>query len=117
MNLEGIAARDEGMRRVEEHATDDPKRAAKWAIGEVAKQSTGEWTTDAVLTMLEEWGVDLHDNRLLGPLMLSAERAGIIQRVICPTCEQQETALSERPQRHRAPQYLWTTKLVPGVSP
>ena len=108
----GEQLRDEGMARVEANANVEAKRAVKWAIVEVARQSheTTQWTTDAVHAKLEQWGVELHDNRLLGPLMKAAESAGLIERVVCPTCERQETTLSDRPERHRGPQYLWRSK-------
>ena len=108
----GAELRDDGMQRVEANASLNSKRAAKWAIVEVARQAhpTTQWTTDAVHQKLEAWGVELHDNRLLGPLMRSAESAGFIERVVCPTCERQETTFSDRPERHRGPQYLWRSR-------
>ena len=110
--LPGAAERNVGMAQVEQNATLDSKRAVKWAIFQVAKSQhpTTQWTTDSVHVLLEEWEVEINDKRLLGPLMRSAEVAGLIERVMCPTCDRQETTYSSRPERHRGPQYLWRTK-------
>jgi hypothetical protein len=109
MSEDGAVLRDMGMRKVESNADPKLKSKAKWAIHWVATTYPPDvhWTTDAVLDRLDSEGVTLRDNRLLGPLMKAAEKAGLIEPVVCLTCRRPETALSERPSRHKAPQHLW----------
>ncbi len=106
---DGATKRNAAMRLVESNAKPHLKRAAKWAIYHIATTfpSDVHWTTDAVLDRLDHQGVTLQDNRLLGPLMKAAEKAGLIEPVVCLTCKRPETALSNRPSRHKAPQHLW----------
>ena len=109
MPEDGAVLRDLGMRKVESNADPKLKSDAKWAIHWVATTYPPDvhWTTDAVLDRLDFMGVTLRDNRLLGPLMRAAHKAGLIEPVVCLTCQRPETALSERRSRHKAPQHLW----------
>ena len=105
-------AREAAIAAVERHATVDDKEAAWAAVQQVARQQsvTASWTSDLVLDVLSDAGVELPEPRLLGPVMRRAERAGLIEPVVCPSCHRVETALSARPSRHRAPQRLWRSK-------
>ena len=106
---DGAAKRNAAMRLVESNAKPHLKTAAKWAIYHIATTFPPDvhWTTDAVLDSLDEKCISLQDNRLLGPLMKAAQKAGLGEPVVCPTCRRPETALSNRPSRHKAPQHLW----------
>lgn len=107
----GKEARDAGMRQVEANARPSQKFAAQMAIKRVCVTNRPEesWTTDQVHEILERMDVKLDNARLLGPLIKKAQRAGMIEAVVCPTCERQETKLSERKERHAGPQYVWRT--------
>ena len=106
-------AREAAITAVELHATVDDKEATRAAVQQVARQqgTAATWTSDLVLDMLADGGIELPEPRLLGPVMRRAERAGLIEPVVCPSCQRVETALSERPSRHRAPQRLWRSRL------
>ena len=108
---EGKRLRDQGMAAVEAYSKKNQKLHAKYAIYEVAmSHSPSEyWTTDEVHTVLEQMQVQLDNSRLLGPLMKQAQRAGIIEPVVCHACNRQETRLSKRKKRHSGPQYVWKT--------
>jgi hypothetical protein len=45
-------------------------------------------------------------------MMKRAQKAGMIEPVVCLLCHTQETRPSIRPERHAGPQYMWrsTTK-------
>ncbi len=107
----GKEARDAGMRQVEANARPSQKFAAKMAIKTVCITNPPDhsWTTDEVHQVLERMGAKLDNARLLGPLIKKAQRLGMIEPVVCPTCERQETKLSERKERHAGPQYVWRT--------
>ena len=62
-----------------------------------------------VHAVLETMNVKLDNARLLGPLMKQAQKAGLIEPVVCGSCNRQETRLSRRKKRHAGPQYLWRT--------
>ncbi len=108
---EGITQRDLGMARVERSARPSQKLAAKQAIKKcVTKYGPWRsWTTDEVHIELKKMGVKLDNARLLGPLMKRAQRAGMIEPVVCGSCNRQETRLSRRKERHAGPQYMWRT--------
>ena len=107
--LEGKQQRDIGMARVDTSARPSQKRAAKMAIKKcVIKNGPWQaWTTDEVHIELEKMGVKLDNARLLGPLMKRAQRTGMIEPVVCGSCNRQETRLSKRKERHAGPQYMW----------
>ena len=109
--LEGRQQRDIGMARVATAARPSQKAAAKHAIAKVCRTTAphNSWTTDEVHAVLESMGVKLDNARLLGPLMKQAQKAGLIEPVVCDSCQRQETRLSRRKKRHAGPQYLWRT--------
>lgn len=109
--LEGRQQRDIGMARVATAARPSQKAAAKHAIAKVCRSTAphNSWTTDEVHAVLESMGVKLDNARLLGPLMKQAQKAGLIEPVVCDSCQRQETRLSRRKKRHAGPQYLWRT--------
>ena len=107
--MSGIEERNIGMARAELGARPSQKRAAKMAIKKcVIKHGPWQaWTTDEVHIELEKMGVELDNARLLGPLMKRAQRTGMIEPVVCGSCNRQETRLSKRKKRHAGPQYMW----------
>ena len=109
--FEGRQQRDIGMARVATAARPSQKAAAKHAIAKVCRTTAPHnwWTTDEVHAVLESMGVKLDNARLLGPLMKQAQKAGLIEPVVCDSCQRQETRLSRRKKRHAGPQYLWRT--------
>ena len=108
---EGKRLRNYGMNVVETYSKEHQKRAAKHAIYIVAmSHRPGEtWTTDEVHAALERMNMKLDNSRLLGPLMKRAQKAGVIESVVCHACKRQETRLSKRKERHAGPQYVWQT--------
>ena len=108
---EGRQQRDIGMARVATAARPSQKVAAKRAIAKVCRSTAphNSWTTDDVHAVLEEMNVKLDNARLLGPLMKLAQKAGLIEPVVCDGCQRQETRLSKRKERHAGPQYVWRT--------
>ena len=112
--MSGIEERNIGMARAELGARPSQKRAAKMAIKKcVIKNGPWQtWTTDEVHIELEKMGVKLDNARLLGPLMKQAQRAGLIEPVVCGSCNRQETRLSKRKERHAGPQYMWRSSPV-----
>ena len=109
--LEGKQQRDIGMARVATSARPSQKAAAKHAIAKVCRTTAphNSWTTDDVHAVLEQMNVKLDNARLLGPLMKRAQKAGLIEPVVCDGCQRQETRLSKRKERHAGPQYVWRT--------
>ena len=109
--LEGKQQRDIGMARAELGARPSQKLAAKHAIAKVCRTTAphNSWTTDEVHAVLESMNVKLDNARMLGPLMKRAQKAGLIEPVVCDACQRQETRLSKRKKRHAGPQYLWRT--------
>ena len=112
--MSGIEERNIGMARAELGARPSQKRAAKMAIKKcVIKHGPWQaWTTDEVHVELEKMGVELDNARLLGPLMKRAQRTGMIEPVVCGSCNRQETRLSKRKERHAGPQYMWRSSPV-----
>ena len=96
--------RDEGMARVERASSQADKVAVKWAIVDCG--TTHNWfTSDDVMTLLEERDIELRDARVLGPLFLQAAKKNVIRPVMCDTCDTQRTIPSKR--RHGTPQNVW----------
>ena len=112
--LEGRQQRNIGMARVATAARPSQKAAAKHAIAKVCRTTAphNSWTTDEVHIELEKMGVKLDNARLLGPLMKQAQKAGLIEPVVCGSCNRQETRLSKRKERHAGPQYMWRSSPV-----
>tara|TARA_Y100000758_G_scaffold204131_1_gene145925 strand:- start:1511 stop:1927 length:417 start_codon:yes stop_codon:yes gene_type:complete len=107
----GKELRDTAMARVDINARPSQKLAAKMAIKKcVIKHGPWQtWTSDEVHAELKSIGVTLDNARLLGPLMKRAQKAGLIEPVVCESCQRQETRLSRRKERHAGPQYMWRT--------
>jgi len=107
--MSGQQERDRGMAIVETYAKSSQKFTAKMAIKKcVIKNGPWKtWTTDEVHIELKKMGAKLDNARLLGPLMKRAQKAGMIEPVVCGSCNRQETRLSKRKERHAGPQYLW----------
>ena len=108
---EGRQQRDIGMARAELGASPSQKVAAKHAIAIVCRSTAPHisWTSDDVHAVLDQMNVKLDNARLLGPLMRRAKKAGLIEPVVCDSCDRQTTRLSERKERHAGPQYVWRT--------
>ena len=109
--LSGQEQRDIEMARAELGARPSQKFAAKMAIKKcVVKHGPWQvWTSDEVHAELKSMGVTLDNARLLGPLMKRAQKAGLIEPVVCESCQRQEPRLSRRKERHAGPQYIWRT--------
>jgi hypothetical protein len=107
--LSGQEQRDIGMARVEINARPSQKLAVKQAIARCYQKFNPnvQWTTDEVHEELEIGQVKLKEGRLLGSLMKRAQKAGMIEPVVCILCHRQETRPSARPERHAGPQYMW----------
>ena len=107
--LSGQQQRDIGMARVEINARPSQKLAVKQAIARCYQKFNPnvQWTTDEVHEELEMYQVKLREGRLLGSLMKRAQKAGMIEPVVCILCHRQETRPSARPERHAGPQYMW----------
>ena len=109
--LSGREQRDIGMARAELGSSHTQKIVAKMAIKKCAvKHGPWQtWTSDEVHAELKSMEIKLDNARLLGPLMLRAQNAGLIEPVVCGSCNRQETRLSRRKERHGGPQYMWRT--------
>ena len=107
--MSGIEERNIGMARAELGARPSQKLAVKQAIQRCYQKFNVdvEWTSDEVHEELNAAGITLKNGRLLGPLMKRAQRAGMIEPVVCLLCHRQETRPSIRPERHAGPQYMW----------
>lgn len=92
-------AKEEAITRVEEHANSDWKTYALSTVQRVARQCA-EFSTDAVLEAMQNAPVATHELRALGPVMLSAVKAGYIQ----PT---DRFVNCKRASRHKAPVRVW----------
>lgn len=77
---EAIAAADEAIARVDEHADIDWKATATEAV-RVLSLAGSEFTTDDVMEHLERMGAHTHDNRALGPVIRRAVRSNEIREV------------------------------------
>ena len=105
----GKELRDDAMAQVELGASPSQKMMVKQAIQRCYQKFNPnvEWTTDEVHEELELAGVKVRQGRVLGPLMKRAQKAGLIEPVICLLCHRQETRPSARRERHAGPQYMW----------
>ena len=100
------AERDEGMERVHVASSIADKSAVKAAILACADKYPN-FTSDDVMNWLTDHDIELREARLLGPIFVEAVKKGVIQPVICPTCDTQVTVPSKR--RHGTPQNVWRT--------
>lgn len=100
-------AKREAMTRVEQHADTDWKTYALETVKRVAQQFA-EFTTDAVLEQMQNAPVWTHELRALGPVMMSAQRAGYITRT-------DKTTPTKRVSRHHTEIRVWKSNLHKGV--
>jgi hypothetical protein len=92
----GIEAREDGMRRAEQHASTTWLEAAKKAARAVARNRS-EFTTDPVWKVLQLRGVpEPHEPRAMGPVMDAMVKAGVCART-------ERMSRSVRPECHRRP--------------
>lgn len=76
--LAALAARDESMARVEQHADDVWKREALAAVVRVARER-GRFTTDDVWQALDGVEAGTHEPRAMGAVMRQAARQGWVR--------------------------------------
>lgn len=90
-----IAAREDGIRRAEEHADEEWKRRAFQAV-DIASRLNVEFTADEVWELLEAAFPDAgtHEPAALGPVFQRAAREGLIVKA-------GTVRLSRLPRRHR----------------
>lgn len=101
---EGVAARDDAISNAEANANDRWFAAALAAVGVIAAR--GEpFTTDRVWALLARMGVDTHERRAMGPVMLAARRAGIVEAT-------DEFRASVRAEHHCGPVRVWVSTRV-----
>lgn len=100
-STEGEMRRDDGIGRAEAHADPEWLRAASALVTKLARQK-------AFFTTADVWEAGLampHEPRALGPVMMNAERDGII----VATSEYRKSA---RASRHCAPSLVWRSLLI-----
>jgi hypothetical protein len=68
-------------------------------------QTYPNFTSDDVMNWLIKNDIEIREPRLLGPIFVEAAKKGVIQAVVCPTCDTQVTVPSKR--RHGTPQNVW----------
>jgi hypothetical protein len=95
--------RDRGMQRAERGADDSYKALVLAAIADVAR-AHALLTTDEVLTRLAGLGLIVPEMRVLGPIMMLAQRSGYIQ----PTST---FVKSDSVKRHRAFKRQWRSQI------
>lgn len=95
----------EALKRVEAHAAPDWKTYALATVKQVAERFA-EFSTDKVLEFMQDAPVWTHELRALGPVMMSAQRAGYIVAT-------DKFIKSESVSRHRAPKRVWSSQLYP----
>ena len=94
----GATLRDEGIRRVERHASDDFKAAAVQAIRDLARRKS-HFTVDEVWTVRDAWPAT-PDKRAMGAVMRQAVLDGLLEatQTFIPTTQ---------PACHRRPIRQW----------
>lgn len=100
-STEGEMRRDDGIARAESHADPAWLRAAAALVMRLARQK-------AFFTTADIWEAGLampHEPRALGPVMMNAERDGIIVAT-------NEYRKSPRASRHCAPALVWRSLLI-----
>ena len=93
--------RDEAIQRVDEHANDAWKARAFDAIARVARRRSTLTTDDVWAAMDGPAGT--HEPRAMGPMMLSAARAGLIEAT-------ESYVKSARVTCHARPLRVWSSK-------
>lgn len=99
---EGRQRRDDGMKCAEQGAPDEWKTAALFAIHETAKRHR-TFTADDVWQYMPP-GIQTHDNRALGPVMMSVCRAGHITNT-------NEVRATKRPAHHMMRKSVWRSNV------
>lgn len=97
-----MSTKQEAMQRVFDHADQQWKLEAYATIVRIAKRQT-ELTTDDVWEAIPS-GVETHERRALGPIMVLAAKNGIIEK----TGQWVET---KREAAHQRPVALWRSKV------
>lgn len=100
---EGKAGKAEGMGRAERHANPAWMLAAEQAVLEAARELS-TITADDVMRRIPP-DVDTHEKRALGPVMMKAAKAGIIEKAIALPRN------STRPNQHSAPITVWKSNV------
>lgn len=93
------AAKEEAMRRVDDHADPDWRPFMMGIITETARTKRRFSTDDVLKLARERHGPETHELRALGPLMASAARCQLIRKDGFEICQ--------RPSRHCAPIQMW----------
>lgn len=104
--FDAMAAKEEAMRRVDEHADDDWKAAAAMAALEAA-QSLPELTSDDVIERIPD-SFRTHELRALGPVMMRAAKWGWIVKA------DRAGRNSRRSSLHASPRTVWRSLLYTG---
>jgi hypothetical protein len=97
--LAALAARDEALARVEQHANDAWKAEAMRAVVRVARER-GRFTTDDVWQALGGLDVGTHEPRAMGAVMRQAARNGWVRAT-------DEYVKSGRAACHARPLRVW----------
>lgn len=95
--------RTAGMQRVERGVDDPYQSAVLGAIEDVARTHS-VFSTDEVMVRLAGLGLIVPEMRVLGPIMMLAQRSGYIQ----PTAT---FIKSDSVKRHRAPKRQWRSRI------
>lgn len=96
-------AKRAALTQVESHADPDWKSYALKTVKQVAERFA-EFSTDKVLEAMQDAPVFTHELRALGPVMLSAQRAGYIE-----STSRFENSASVS--RHKAPKRIWQSMI------
>lgn len=96
-------AKRAAVQRVDEHAAPAWKEYALGVVKRVAERLT-EFTTDEVLTEMQDAPVWTHELRALGPVMTAAQNAGYIVAT-------DRFIPSASVSRHKAPKRVWRSCL------
>jgi hypothetical protein len=99
----GAILRDDGIRRADEHADRDWKRAAYEAVSNLALFRE-HFTTDDVHELLGD-AVSTHEKRAMGAIMRRAARDGLIEAT-------DRYVASDRPEAHRNPKRVWRSLVL-----
>lgn len=91
--------------QVEENAAPDWRTYALATVKQVAERCA-EFSTDKILEAMTDAPVWTHELRALGPIMLSAARAGFIVAT-------DKFVTSDSISRHRSPKRVWKSNLYP----
>ena len=97
-----VEARDRAMAQVEGAADDAWKAAALDAVRRAAL-AMPDFIVDQVWAFIPA-GVSTHDSRAMGPVIMAAKKAGIIEA---------SDAFRPSPRRHASPQRVWRSLIHP----